>query len=93
MITKIVYARLFNLGNYENERLEVEIPVERGDYAAAFTEAREAVEAQQRQFQAEREAAERRRREEWEAERERQRLEREAREAPQQAHPTGDEIF
>lgn len=69
MITRVVYARLFNLGKYENERLEVEVVVEGGDYAAAFDEARQTVEAQQAQFQAEREAAARARREAQEAER------------------------
>lgn len=54
MITKIVYARLYNLGNYENERLEVEVAVENGEWAAAFQEAREAVEAQHAQFEVER---------------------------------------
>lgn len=89
MITKIIYARLFNLGNYENERLEVEIVVEGGEYAAAFIEAREAVETQHAQFQAERDAAEKRRYAEQEAEWARQRAEREAQR--QQAQPAGDE--
>jgi hypothetical protein len=69
MVTRVIYARLFNLGNYENERLEVEVVVESGDYVAAFDEARATVEAQQAQFQTERAAAEQARREAWEAER------------------------
>jgi sRNA-binding protein len=81
MITKIVYARLFNLGNFENERLEVEVTVEDTSAAAvegAWEEARAAVEAQHARFQAEREEAERRRREEYQADQEQRRAEREA---------------
>lgn len=87
MITRIIYARLFNLGNYENERLEVEVTVEHGDYAAAFTEARGAVDAQQAQFQAEREAAEQQRRAEWEAERKAERERRQAEAAQKTNEP------
>lgn len=59
MITKVVYARLYNLGNYENERLEVEVTVEDGSAAAvegAWEDARNAVEAQRTRLQAQRAA-------------------------------------
>lgn len=71
MITKIVYARLFNLGNFENERLEVEVTVENGDVAGAFYDAHTTVLEQQARLvnvreEAERKAAEERRAQ-WEA--------------------------
>jgi hypothetical protein len=43
MITHITYARLYNLGNYENERIEVTVSVEDGDLIAAHQEAVSAV--------------------------------------------------
>jgi hypothetical protein len=67
-VTTVTYARLWNLGNYENERLEATATVE-SDAATAFAEARGAVEAEHARLQAERDAAEQRRREEWEAKR------------------------
>jgi hypothetical protein len=78
MITTVTYARLFNLGNYENERLEVTATVENGDVSAAFLECHTAVVAEQAQLVAEREAAEKRRREEWEAEQAEKRAKRDA---------------
>src|SRR5262252_340200 len=36
MITTVTYGRLYNLGNYENEKLEVTIAVEDNDATAAF---------------------------------------------------------
>jgi hypothetical protein len=42
-ITAVTYARLYNLGNYENERLEVTVSVEDSDTAAAFALAEAAV--------------------------------------------------
>lgn len=73
----VTYARLWNLGNYENERLEVVVTVST-DVEAAFAEAVQAVNDQHALMQAERDAAEQRRRDEWE---EKQRADREAREA------------
>lgn len=46
MITSVTYMRLYNLGNYENDRLYATATVENGDVAAAFDEAITAVEAQ-----------------------------------------------
>lgn len=60
MITQITYARLYNLGNYENERLEVQVTVEDGDIEQAWIAAREAIEAERERAR----EAERRRREE-----------------------------
>jgi len=67
MITQIVYARLYNTGNYENLRLEATAIVEDGDTQAAFAEARMAVEIQYQVFVTAREEAERRQREAWDA--------------------------
>lgn len=44
MVTSVSYARLYNLGNYENEKLEVTVHVEDGDVAAAFITAQATVE-------------------------------------------------
>ncbi len=46
MITQVAYARTYNLGNYENERIEAVATVENGDAAAAYVEAKAAVETQ-----------------------------------------------
>lgn len=46
MITTVTYARLYNLGSYENERLEVTVSVEEGDVTAAFITAQAAIEAE-----------------------------------------------
>lgn len=46
MITTVTYARLWNLGNYENERLEVTVAVEESDVTAAFITAIAAVESE-----------------------------------------------
>lgn len=46
MITSVTYMRLYNLGNYENDRLYATAAVENGDVDAAFDEAIAAVEAQ-----------------------------------------------
>lgn len=54
-ITQITYARLHNLGNYENERFEVVVTVEEGDVAGAFAEARYATDAARSAAQIERE--------------------------------------
>lgn len=70
----VTYARLWNLGNYENERLEVVVTVST-DVEAAFAEAVQAVNDQHALMQAEKDAAEQRRRDEWE---EKQRASREA---------------
>lgn len=80
MITEIIYARLYNLGNYENERLEVKVTVEDTSAAAlvgAWEDARQAVEQQHARLQAQRDEAERKRREEYQAEQERRRAEHE----------------
>ena len=67
-IITVTYARLWNLGNYENERLEAVAAVE-SDATTAFAEAVSAVNDQHALMQAERDAAEQRRREEYEAKR------------------------
>lgn len=88
MITEVIYARLFNLGNYENERLEVKVTVEDGSAAAlegAWEDARAAVEEQHARLQAQREEAERRQREAFEAEQARHREEYESRMAQERA--------
>lgn len=55
MITSVTYARLYNLGNYENERLEVTIQVEENDATSAFIAAVSTVETEhQRMLQARR---------------------------------------
>lgn len=73
-LTRITYARLYNLGNYENERLEAEITVGPDeDPQIAFDLAKSIVVEQHAQLKAERADAARRQREEYE-ERERQRL-------------------
>lgn len=75
MVTKVIYARLYNLGNYENERLEVEVTVEDSGaeaVAGAWEDAKQAVEEQHDRLQTERDEAAQRRREEYE-ERERAR--------------------
>lgn len=76
---KLTYAKLFNLGNYENERIEITIDLAPGVAVAdAFNELRDLVEQQHKTFcdrrTAEYEAAIERDR----AERERMRKEREA---------------
>lgn len=80
-ITKITYARLYNLGNFENERLEVEVTVDGADAAAVavgWATAVGEVERQHAQLEAERQEAEQQRREENQAEQERRRTDREA---------------
>lgn len=46
MITTVTYARLYNLGNYENEKLEVTVSVEDNDVTAAFITAVATVESE-----------------------------------------------
>lgn len=46
MITSVTYERLYNLGNYENEKLGVVVAVVDGDVETAFNLARETVEAE-----------------------------------------------
>ena len=55
-IITVTYARLWNLGNYENERLEAVAAVE-SDATTAFAEAVSAVNDQHALMQAERDAA------------------------------------
>lgn len=43
MIKTVTYARLYNLGNYENERIEVTVSVDDDDLIAAHQEAVSAV--------------------------------------------------
>jgi hypothetical protein len=43
MITQFTYERVFNLGNYESERIGAVATVEGGDVVAAYQEARDAV--------------------------------------------------
>lgn len=55
MITSITYGRLYNLGNYENEKLEVTVAVEENGATAAFITAQATVEAEhERMMQARR---------------------------------------
>ena len=68
-ITQITYERLYNLGNYNNERFVAVVVVEDGDYSAAFLEAKLAIELTHAQFQAERAAELERRRQDQETER------------------------
>lgn len=46
MILSVTFGRVYNLGNYENLRLEAHASVQDDDVAAAFDEARAAVEAE-----------------------------------------------
>lgn len=81
MITKVTYARLFNLGNYENERLEVEVTIQDSSDIAlegAWEEARSAVEGQHIRFGAARKEEAERERREYAAQIARERAEREA---------------
>lgn len=68
MIATVTYARLYNLGNYENERLEVTVTTENGDAAAAFAMAKAATDAEHDRLVAEREAEIERQRAERQAE-------------------------
>lgn len=68
-ITTITVGRLFNTGNYENMRYEVQISVEDGDIDGAFSMARSTIEAQHARFLAEREEAARQEQEAWRARR------------------------
>lgn len=54
MITSVTYARLYNPGNYENEKLEVTVQVEDGDATAAFITAVATVESEHLRIVAER---------------------------------------
>ena len=48
---KLTYAKLFNLGNYENERIEIMIDLAPGvEVADAFNELRDLVERQHKAF-------------------------------------------
>lgn len=67
-ITAVTYARLYNIGNYENIRYEAVVTVEDGNIDAAFDMGRRAVEAQYARFEQEREEAAERQRQEWKAE-------------------------
>ena len=70
MVTKVVYARLYNLGNYENERFEVEVTVEDGSeiaLAGAWDDARRAVEDQKAALEVLRAQEQQRQRDEWTA--------------------------
>lgn len=80
-IITVTYARLWNLGNYENERLEAVATVE-SDAESAFAEAVQAVNDQHALMQAERDAAEQRRHEEWEAKQQEARMARALKQAP-----------
>jgi hypothetical protein len=73
-VVRVVYERLFNLGNYESERLTMEASVEgEQDPVEVLTELRERVNATHAAFDArreeERQAEEERRRAEFEARR------------------------
>lgn len=72
MVTKVIYARLYNLGNYENERLEVEVTVEgTGEVvvAEAWAGACQAVEDQHTALETARAEARQRERDEYERKR------------------------
>jgi len=62
MITQISYARLYNVGNFENIKFEAVATVEDGNAATAFEEAKSAVHAEMATWVAERTAAEQRKR-------------------------------
>lgn len=47
-ITTVTYERLYNLGNYENERLSAACAVVNGDVAGAWATALDCVETQHR---------------------------------------------
>ena len=65
-VKTIKYSRLFNIGNFEHERFEVEIELDEGqDCEEAFQGARKIVELEKKQSDENREAAIRRRQEEW----------------------------
>lgn len=49
-VTSVTYARLYNLGNYENERLEVTVSVENDDVGASFVTAQAVVELEYRRI-------------------------------------------
>lgn len=54
-VTRVVYAQLVNLGNYENVRLEVEVTPEPGQAVAeAFDQARGFVRQQVQQMESDR---------------------------------------
>jgi len=60
LITSITYARLWNLGNYENERFEVTAQVAAGDDpAAVLRECKAFVENERIAMQRERQSARR----------------------------------
>lgn len=63
-ITNITVARLYNLGNFENMKYEVQVIVEDGNVDGAFSMARSTIEAQHARFEQERQEARRREREE-----------------------------
>lgn len=98
-ISKITYAKLFNLGNYENERFEVEVTIEDGSDPAAIVVAWASavgeVEQQHARLEAERKEAQRKAREEYEQrERERReqwRIEQERRRAQWEAEESEDD--
>lgn len=56
MIKTVTYARLYNLGNYENEKLEVTITVEENDATAAFITAVATIESEHQRLLNERRA-------------------------------------
>lgn len=56
MITTVTYARLYNLGNYENEKLEVTVSVKDGDVTAARITAVATVESEHTRMVEERRA-------------------------------------
>lgn len=54
MITSVTYARLYNLGNYENEKLEVTVSVEDDDVTTALITAVATVESEHQRMLSER---------------------------------------
>ena len=72
MITKVSYARLYNLGNYENERFEAEAEVVDGNVTRSARASRRSRPSASAKV-AERERAEEQRREEWRAAEQRRR--------------------
>ena len=73
MAITVTYARLYNLGNYENERIEVAMDIPEGaDASAAYEQLRALVDAQHAAFEAARRAEEEERRRRYMEERQRE---------------------
>jgi hypothetical protein len=91
-VIKISYERLYNLGNFENEKFIDVVTVEEGDVAGAFAQAREATDAARSAALIDRlEQEERRRREAAEVAQQRRDAAAEAQRKAQRAQQTDDD--